>query len=339
MSNKLLSLENLWITYYKGNKSAYAVRGVSLEVNYNQVVGIVGESGSGKSTLGHSIIGLLPNNAKVEKGKIIFEETDLAKINKSDFYRFRGKRGIFMIFQDPMTSLNPTIKVKEQLVEIIKNRPNENSVNTLSHWFIGKVNKSEIVRDEKQLIESLKKVGFRNPDEILDKYPHQLSGGERQRIMIAMAYLLKPKLLIADEPTTALDVITQAQVLKMLLELKEEYKSSIIFISHDITLVSQISDKVIVMYGGIVMEEASSEEILKNPLNPYTKGLVASIPNYFKGKGKISSIPGFPPNIFELPQGCPFNPRCNLAMSVCKSQLPKLKSIGESHSVACHLYS
>jgi len=335
--DKLLIIDDLWISYYKDGKKAYAIRGLNLEVNYNQIVGIVGESGSGKSTLGHAIVGLLPSNSRVEKGRILFEGTNLTKINRRDFYRFRGKNAIFMIFQDPMSSLNPTMKIYDQLREAVQGKRSSNEDFSLTRWFLGNIRK-DIIIENKDIIEALKKVGFKNPKEILVKYPHQLSGGERQRIMIAMAYLLKPKLLIADEPTTALDVVTQAQVLKMLLELKDEYKTSIIFISHDITLVSQISDRILVMYGGILMEDGSSEEILKNPLNPYTKGLISSLPIYFKGEGRISPIPGFPPNIFNLPAGCPFHPRCSSNMSICKLQMPKIKKIGESHYVACHLY-
>ncbi len=337
MDNKLLIIRDLWISYSKGGKRGYAVRGVDLEIERNQIIGIVGESGSGKSTLGHAIIGLLPNNAKIEKGNIIFEGTDLTKVRKEDYFKFRGKNGIFIIFQDPMTSLNPTMKIRDQLGEILKNEPRKDEFSH-STLFFG-YRKKNIVREVDELKESLKKVGFRNPDEILSKYPHQLSGGERQRTMIAMAYLLKPKVLIADEPTTALDVINQAIVLKMLMELKEEYKTSIIFITHDLTLISQISDKIAVMYGGMILEYGKSEDIIKDPLNPYTKGLLSSIPDSFKGESRVSSIPGFPPNIFSLPSGCPFYPRCSSSMKICESQIPKEKYVGDIHYVRCHLYS
>lgn len=341
--SRLLHINDLWISYFKGNKKGFAIRGVDLTIDYNQIVGIVGESGSGKSTLAHAIVGLLPRNSKVEKGEILFEGKNLIEVRKEDLYKFRGKNGIFMIFQDPMTSLNPTMKISEQLGEIIKNKPSNGTTKNglfLTPKIIRRgLRKDLVLKDYGELREALKKVGFRNPDETLSKYPHQLSGGERQRIMIAMAYLLKPKVLIADEPTTALDVITQAQVLKMLIELKEEFRTSIMFISHDIALISQISDRIVVMYGGMIMEEGYNEDIVKNPLHPYTKGLISSIPNYFKGEGKISSIPGFPPNIFNLPSGCPFHPRCSLSIQVCKQRIPEDKKVGESHNVRCYLYS
>lgn len=339
MSNRLLEIKDLWITYSKGNSKAQVIRGVNLEVESNEILGIVGESGSGKSTLGYAIIGLLPANAKVEKGNIIFEGEDLLKVPKSMLYKYRGRK-IFMIFQDPMTSLNPTMRIEDQLAEVINGKGIINDSYFPLHWFISYRRRENISNRElrSELLEVLKKVGFKYPEIILRKYPHELSGGERQRVMIALAYLLKPKLLIADEPTTALDMITQAHVIKLLFSLKEDYNTSIIFISHDIMLVKAISDRIVVMYAGMIMEESSSEEISNNPLHPYTKGLLDSIPNTYKEEGKLNPIPGYPPNIFNIPEGCPFNPRCKFVMNSCKTDKPILKPIKADHYVACHLY-
>jgi peptide/nickel transport system ATP-binding protein len=328
----VLEVKDLWVSYTRGGIRAYALRGINMSLERREVMGVVGESGSGKSTLGHAVAGLLPPNSIVERGSITLEGKDLTKMR--DLFRVRGT-GVFVIFQDPMTSLNPIMKVKDQLAEALQVREERESLpSPFIRW---SRRRSLDNRTEREFLEALTRVRFRSPQEVLEKYPHQLSGGERQRVMIAMAYILRPKVLVADEPTTALDVITQAQVMKMLLSLREEQGTAILLISHDVMLVSKLSDRMMVMYGGMVMEEGSSEELTKSPLHPYTKGLLASVPTQFKGEGRVKQIPGYPPNIFSMPQGCPFHPRCEMAMEVCRKVTPQESRRGE-HNVSCHLY-
>ncbi|BCS93534.1 ABC transporter ATP-binding protein [Metallosphaera javensis (ex Sakai et al. 2022)] len=324
-----LKVEDLWVSYYLEGREAFAVRDIYLDVGKGEVVGVVGESGSGKSTLAHAIIGLLPRNSRISKGRILFKGRDITKVKTDQRYLYRGTN-IFMIFQDPMSSLNPTMKIRDQLQEAIDVRSGRRG------WSVGmwKPPKGD---NEEEIVDSLERVGIKRPRVIMEKYPHQLSGGERQRIMIAMAYLLKPSLLIADEPTTALDMITQAQVMRLLSELRENLGLSVLFISHDMVLVGQIADRIVVMYAGKAVEEGKAEEIIESPMHPYTKGLINSIPDGYKNEKRIESIPGSPPNILKLPSGCSFNPRCKLAMEKCISEDPETRVLG-GRKVACHLY-
>jgi len=338
--NKVLEIERLSILYRIRERKFRAVNDVYLSLEKGEILGLVGESGSGKSTLAHAIIGLLPVNAVIESGSIIFLGKDLTKVRYKDFHKFRGYRGMTMIFQDPMTSLNPTMTVYEQLEEALIERKQRIGWGDFNPFIkIFPQNKRKIRGEfEKEVLEALNKTGIRYAKEIMRKYPHQLSGGERQRVMIAMNYLLKPSLLIADEPTTSLDVINQFKILKLLLELREELGTSILFISHDISLVLQIADKVAVMYAGSIIEEGISDEIYEKPLHPYTIGLLKSIPTKFKGDGRISQISGSPPDPMNLPNGCPFHPRCSFAYELCKRNYPNLLN-KSGRKVACHLYS
>ncbi|MEM0271105.1 MAG: ABC transporter ATP-binding protein [Thermoprotei archaeon] len=323
-----------------------AVRNISLEVGKGEIVGLVGESGSGKSTLALTIPRLLPKGAVVE-GFVEFMGVNLLKLPERQMPKYRGT-GITMIFQEPLTSLNPVMSIGDQLAEAVavssdlrrgvvfrQGAPPTDTTFTAAKLGVKRFDSH--VKSER-VINALEKVGIREPIETLKKYPHQLSGGERQRVMIAMAYLLAPKLLIADEPTTALDVTTQAQILRLLLELRKEVGTAIILISHDLLVVGQIADRVYVFYAGEIVECAPTHAIFKDPMHPYTKGLFASIPTIYKSQGRITPIGGDVPFMGQLPTGCKFHPRCPYVMENCKHIEPELKEVGENHFVRCHLY-
>ncbi|WP_069806868.1 ABC transporter ATP-binding protein [Vulcanisaeta thermophila] len=322
----VLNIENLHVAYTTQDGNIEAIRDVSLSLRKGEVLGIVGESGSGKSTLALFITGLLPKNAQVK-----FKEVTIMGNTANNYAQLRSilnnlrGTGIFMIPQDPFSSLNPLMKIKEQMAEAY--------ITKLKRTKGIKLNINEI--EDKELTEYLKRVNIPDPQITLYKYPHQLSGGQIQRIMIAMALILEPRILIADEPTTALDVITQIQILNELRKLINELETSIIFITHDIALASIISDRVAVMYGGFFMETGNTLEILKEPLHPYTKGLIASIPNKRKHEGPLSEIQGiYIPSKYE---GCPFWPRCPHTTDTCKAQTPILRKIN-NRLVRCFLY-
>jgi peptide/nickel transport system ATP-binding protein len=340
-----LRVSDLWVDYRTKSAWASAVRGVDLAVSGGEVLGVVGESGSGKSSLALAIMKLLPANART-RGKIEVLGRDMVTVPKNEAYRYRGV-GMTMIFQEPMTSLNPVMRVSNQLSEALESR--------------GEHYKSEVFRTDsteapreadprfalgpgrptppgKAVVEALRQVRISDPERTAAKYPHELSGGERQRVMIAMCFLLHPRLLVADEPTTALDVTTQAQVLSLLMGLSREEGTAVIFVSHDILVVGQIAQRVAVMYAGEVVELGPTEAVLKNPMHPYTKGLIQSIPAGFKGESRIEQIAGAPPDIMKLPAGCKFNPRCRFAFERCRVEDTKLKEVERGHFVACHLY-
>jgi peptide/nickel transport system ATP-binding protein len=318
-----LSIEDLQVIYRTPNGVIPAVRGVSLSLSEGEVLGIVGESGSGKSTLVFAIAGLLPKNAVVRARKFLILNYDVLK-SPNVFHKLRGS-GVFMIFQDPFSSLNPLMRIRDQLAEA----------------YVTKVRQTKGVKigindvDDKELVEYLKRVNIPDPQIILYRYPHQLSGGQIQRIMIAMALILEPRILLADEPTTALDVITQAQVLHELRRLVDEIRTSMIFITHDIALASAMSDRLAVMYGGLLMEVGNTESVIMEPLHPYTQGLIASIPSKSKYEGLLNEIKGFyvPTDL----NGCPFAPRCPYAKDICVKSLPELRMVN-NRLVRCHLY-
>jgi peptide/nickel transport system ATP-binding protein len=309
----LLRIEDLVVEYTSERGKVRAVDGVSLNVEKGKLVSIVGESGCGKSTLAYSIIRLSPG--KVIRGKILFEGKDLTQLSDKQMREIRGKE-ISMIFQDPMTSLDPLEKIGTQIVETIKAHEN--------------VKKEEALLRAKEL---LKKVGI--PEDRVYSYPHQLSGGQRQRVMIAMAIALNPKLLIADEPTTALDVIVQEKILEILGELKNQ-GMGIILITHDLALAVEKSDFVAVMYAGWLVEFASAKEIVENPLHPYTQGLINSIPDLWIDRPP-KPLKGFPPDLTNPPSGCRFHLRCEKAMPKCKKEVPPCIKIG-NRMVRCFLY-
>jgi len=313
----LLEIKDLKVIYEMGDKAVEAVSGANLNVRKGEVLGLVGESGSGKTTLGLSVIRLLPYNAKIISGEIVFEGEDLLKYDEKDMKKIRGRR-IAMIFQDPFSSLNPVSRIKDHFIELFR-----------SHY--KNISYEEIIKRSRELLKLVEV-----PSDKLDSYPHQLSGGQRQRIAIALAIALEPDLIIADEPTSSLDVLVEAQVMELFRELKRSRDISMIFITHNMALVSEIADRIAVMYAGKIVEIADAEEIFINPMHPYTQALMASVPEVGVYK-KLRAIPGEPPSLMNPPRGCRFHPRCSYVMDICRSIEPTLKKVGD-HYVACHLY-
>lgn len=317
----ILQVENLTTSFLTSNGEVQAVRGVSFSVGKGEILGIVGESGSGKSVTSMSILRLLADTARIKDGSILFEGEDLTKVSKKKLREIRGNK-ISMIFQDPMSSLNPLIPVGKQVSEMIK----------IHHPKMGKEERKA------QVMELFAKVRIPEPEKRYHSFPHEFSGGMRQRVMIAMALANKPELLIADEPTTALDVTIQDQILRQLRELDKEYGASIIFITHDLGVVAELCDRVLVMYGGLIMEEARIEDIFERPGHPYTMGLLHSIPDVEQEKSeRLEPIPGSPPDMTNPPAGCPFAPRCSYARKMCAGSLPDFVEVGEGHRTRCFL--
>ena len=318
----ILTVNNLKTTFLTGSGAVQAVRGISFQVGKGEIVGIVGESGSGKSVSSMSILRLLPGTARIDReSSIVFDGQELTGLTPKQLRQIRGKR-IAMIFQDPMSSLNPLIPVGKQVEEMLK------------------IHHKELTREQLrgQVLELFGQVRIPEPEKRLKEFPHQFSGGMRQRVMIAMALANKPDLLIADEPTTALDVTIQDQILKQLRTLQQESGASIIFITHDLGVVAELCQRVLVMYGGLIMEEAPIDDLFENPGHPYTMGLMASIPALNQDKtGRLPSIPGSPPDMTNPPQGCPFAPRCPYARKICAAQCPPYVSLGENRRSMCWL--
>ncbi|MDD4377928.1 MAG: ABC transporter ATP-binding protein [Eubacteriales bacterium] len=315
----ILEVKGLKTSFMTSGGEVKAVRGVSFDVIKGEVLGIVGESGSGKSVTNMSILHLLAGTGKIVGGEIKFEGKDLTAMGNRDIRKVRGAK-ISMIFQDPMSSLNPLITVGSQVYEMIEEHN-------------PKMRKEEI---KKEVIRLFDLVRIPQPDKRYKSYPHEFSGGMRQRVMIAMALACKPDILIADEPTTALDVTIQDQILKLLKSLQNEFGMSIIFITHDLGVVAEICSRVIVMYGGLIMEEALVDDLFENPSHPYTKGLLQSIPNINQDKSKkLLSIPGSPPDMTNPPKGCPFSPRCPYARNICAEKMPPYTNISEMHRSMC----
>lgn len=320
--NNLLEVRNLRTHFYTEDGIVPAVDGVDFTLKPGQTLGIVGESGCGKSITSMSIMRLIPNPpGKIVGGEIIFDQKDLLNMSDAEMRRIRGN-DISMIFQEPMTSLNPVYTIGSQIMEAI-----------MLHQKLDKKAARE------KCIEMLKLVGIPRADEVVDDYPHQFSGGMRQRVMIAMALSCNPKLLIADEPTTALDVTIQAQILELMKELKEKLNTAIMLITHDLGVVAEMADHIIVMYAGKVVEEGSAEEIFGDPKHPYTIGLLNSKPNLNRTSARLDVIPGSVPNPLAIPEGCAFNPRCSHAMDICREKMPKLDSIGQGRQARCWLYN
>lgn len=311
-------------TYFKTDDGMVkAVDDVSFNLKKGQTLGIVGESGSGKSVTNLSIMRLIPSPpGRIVGGEIIFEGKDILKMNNNELRNLRGNK-ISMIFQDPMTCLNPFLRVSTQLIETIRLHQG--------------LNKKEA---KAKAIEMLNKVGIPAPERRVDNYPHQFSGGMRQRVMIAMALSCNPEILIADEPTTALDVTIQAQILELMQKLAADFGTSTILITHDLGVVAGMCDEVCVMYAGKIVERASNDDIFDDPKHPYTQGLIKSVPRMDDEKGgKLFSIEGQPPNVIDLPDCCPFHPRCSRIMEICKSKYPKQILLDEgARSVSCWLY-
>lgn len=317
----MLQVNQLLTQFYSENGKVNAVNRVSFELYEGQTVCLVGESGCGKSATAMSIMGLIdPSSGQVSNGEIRFEGQDLLNMKKGDLRRLRGK-DFSMIFQEPMSSLNPVLTIGQQIIEPI-----------IEHELISKK------EAKKKALELINLVGIGRPEEIFKSYPHQLSGGMLQRIMIAIAISCNPRLLIADEPTTALDVTIQAQILELLRDLKKEKNMAMLLITHDLGVVAEVADYVIVMYAGKVIEQGPVLELFKNPKHPYTKGLLAAKPIINQRKERLYTIPGQVPNLADLQPSCYFNDRCEQCMSICKTTQPSMKQVEERHEVACWLY-
>jgi oligopeptide transport system ATP-binding protein len=317
---KILEVKNLQTSFFTHLGEVKAVDGISFAISPGEAIGIVGESGSGKSVTSLSIMRLLSFPGKVVGGSVVFEGKNLIDLSEKEMERIRGNE-ISMIFQDPMTSLNPVFTIGEQIMESL-----------IRHQGL---NRGEA---KKKAIEMLALVGIPSPDKRVDQYPHEFSGGMRQRAMIAMALSCQPKLLIADEPTTALDVTIQAQILELMKELKEKLNTSIIMITHDLGVVAEICSRIIVMYGGIVVEQGDRKDVFYNSKHPYTWGLLRSIPNIeTKEKKRLIPIDGQPPDLLRPPKGCPFCPRCDYAMKICEQERPPYTEFGNGHNTACWL--
>jgi peptide/nickel transport system ATP-binding protein/oligopeptide transport system ATP-binding protein len=314
----LLSVRNLQVLFAGEYGDFAAVDDVSFDLAPGEVLGIVGESGSGKSVTALSIMGLLPKPpARVGRGSIVFEGEDLLTYDEAAMRRIRGP-GIGMIFQEPMTSLNPVFTIGNQLMETVR-----------VHERAGKK------RQRDRAIEMLAKVGIAEPARRMDDHPHQLSGGMRQRVMIAMALICNPRLLIADEPTTALDVTIQQQILELLLDLREEFRMAIMIITHNMGVVAETADRVVVMYAGKIVEQAPVEGLFARPAHPYTRGLLDSIPKLGDDRRRLKTIPGTLPNPAAVPPGCRFEPRCTWRAGVCVAEVPPLVPIANGHDSAC----
>ncbi|NRD78191.1 ABC transporter ATP-binding protein [Bacillus sp. BRMEA1] len=319
----ILKINNLKVSFQSGKKLLPAVDGVSFELREGEILGIVGESGSGKSVTSLASMGLIPSPpGKIEHGDIVFEGENLNNISEKEWRKIRGNQ-ISMIFQEPMTSLNPLFTIGNQLMEALKLHTD--------------LSKAEI---KARCIELLRLVGIPRAEGILKEYPHQLSGGMRQRVMIAMAMACNPRVLIADEPTTALDVTIQAQILALMKDLNEKTNTSIILITHDLGVVAEICERVIVMYAGQIVEHGDVRTILKNPQHPYTKGLLKSVPDLRGKKDRLYSIPGTVPLPGSVKKGCRFAARCTEVFGRCHEESPELYALEkEGHEVRCFLHT
>jgi peptide/nickel transport system ATP-binding protein len=318
MVEHFLSIQHLSIEYSTIRGQVKAVTDVSLHLDKGSTLGVVGESGCGKSTLGFAILNLLPASGKVVGGKIILDQTNILEKSEEELRRIRGGE-ISMIFQDPMTSLNPLMRIRDHFSELLKiHRPS--------------ITRQDSIAESSKLLDTL---GIAR--ERLNDYPHQFSGGMRQRVMIGLALALNPKLVIADEPTTALDVIVEAQILELLKKLKSEYGLTLVLITHNIGIVAEMADTIAVMYAGKIAELGTTKEIFADPLHPYTKGLLESTPNIVHPERSMRPIPGSPPDLINLPHGCKFHPRCPRVFEPCRTLEPvPLEHRGRL--VACHLY-
>ena len=314
----LLQVKGLrtWFHTFKG--VVKAVDDVSFDIRVGEVLAVVGESGGGKSVTGFSVIRLIDEPGRIESGEILFAGRDLMKLSEREMNRVRGK-DISMVFQDAMTSLNPVYTIGQQIDEVLR-----------LHTSMGRADR------RRASVELLRSVGISNPEGRLGSYPHQFSGGMRQRVVIAIALAARPRLIIADEPTTALDVTVQAQILRLMTDLIHAEGCSLMLITHDLAVVSEIADRINVMYCGRIVESGSARAVIDGSLHPYTLGLINSIPDLNREQGRFKTIPGIVPNMFDLPQGCRFSPRCERAQDLCRTSVPELRELEPGHCVACH---
>ncbi len=321
MSRVVLSIRNLEVNYYTLRGIVNAVDNLSLDIYEGETIAIVGESGSGKTTLARAILRILPSNASIDKGSILFringsKEIDLARATEEELEKIRGDM-ITMIFQEPSVALSPVHKIIVQITDHLEKKGIDR----------GKL--------REQAINLMKRLRMPNPEAVLDMYPHELSGGMKQRVVIASALITRPRIIIADEPTTALDVTVQAQILRLLIELKRDLKSTVIFITHNLAIAAEIADRIAVMYAGQLVEVADKYTLFESPQHPYTKGLLKSIPKPHVDE-EIEPIPGEPPSLVNPPKGCRFHPRCPIADFVCMKERPRLERKSSGSLVACH---
>ncbi|MDD3599080.1 MAG: ABC transporter ATP-binding protein [Bacillota bacterium] len=322
MGEPLLEIRNLKTCFYTEDGVVPAIENVSFSLDKGETIGIVGESGSGKSVTALSVMRLIPNPpGRIECGEIIFEGENLLEKRMDQMRGIRGN-DIAMIFQEPMTSLNPVLTVGDQIMEAI-----------LLHQKLSKQDAKD------KAVHMLRLVGIPSPERRVNDYPHQMSGGMRQRVMIAMALSCNPKLLIADEPTTALDVTVQAQILELMMALKDDLGTSVMLITHDLGVIAETADKVVVMYAGNVVEKAGVRELFREPAHPYTMGLLGSIPKLNEDSKRLQSIEGVVPSPFNMPKGCRFSPRCGHAMDICREREPVFAKIADGHHVSCWKYA
>lgn len=314
---KLIDIKNLRVDFELRSGRVRAVRDVSLVINKGERLGIVGESGAGKSVLGFSLINLISKPGKITGGQIIFDGRDLTKLNADQMRHIRGNE-ISMIFQDPMMTLNPVLTIGTQMKETI-----------LAHMDVSDKEAEAICLDK------LHKVYIPSPEKRLKQYPHEFSGGMRQRIVIAISLLTSPKLIIADEPTTALDVTIQAEIMDLLLELCKTENMGLILITHDLAVVSEVTQRIAVLYAGKVVELGAADQLIKNPQHPYTKGLIQALPQMAGGKRRLNQIPGMMPSLLNMPKGCPFEPRCTVSCERCKTEIPTLHELENGAQAAC----
>ncbi|MFH1241214.1 MAG: ABC transporter ATP-binding protein [Pseudomonadota bacterium] len=318
MKKPLLSVQDLRVNFVGNGKVARAVDGVSFDIGAGETVCLVGESGCGKTVSALTILGLVPiPPGQVMGGKVLFEENNLLEFGEEELQKIRGNR-IAMVFQEPLTSLNPVFTIGDQIKEAIE---------------VHEQVEPEVL--DQRVIQLLKDVGIPSAEARLNDYPHQLSGGQRQRVMIAMALACNPDLVIADEPTTALDVTIQAQILRLFESLKETRSMSVLYITHDLGVVANIADRVYVMYAGCIAEQGNTVQIFREPRHPYTQGLLASLPSRSKRGKRLHSIPGAVPDPAHKPAGCPFHPRCRYAIDNCKSRFPEMCDYGNGHLSRC----
>ena len=313
----LLSVQDLHTSFFTDSGEVHAVNGVSFNLDEGEILGIVGESGSGKSVTAYSIMQILESTGKVVGGRILYKGEDLTQWSESKLAQFRGKC-VSIIFQDPMTSLNPVFTIGNQLIEAITLHTEKRGKDA---W--------------DRAVELLSLVGINEPERRMKQYPHEHSGGMRQRVMIAMALACEPDILIADEPTTALDVTIQAQILELIQSLQKKLGMAVILVTHDLGVIAEMCDNIIVMYGGRICERGTANEIFYNPKHEYTKGLLRSIPNVKDMKQRLVPIAGSPINIINLPKGCPFCARCDNCMKICLDQIPMELDINENHKASC----
>jgi oligopeptide/dipeptide ABC transporter ATP-binding protein len=317
MTELLLKVENLSVNYRRGRQRVQAVRGVSFELKKGEALGVVGESGCGKSTLALTLLRLLPENAsEVSSGRIVFQGRDLLRLPQEELRRVRGG-DIGMVFQDPFSALNPVLTVGEQMEEALEAHGEEPAT--------------------RRVMSLLEKVQLPDSQRVYHSYPHQISGGQRQRVCIAMAIASGPKLLIADEPTTALDVTVQKEILNLLDHLRRDLNMAVLFITHNMGLLAERTDRLAVMYAGEIVELGATQDVLKSPLHPYAQGLLQSLPRLVKTQGRLPVLPGQPPDLRAVPSGCPFHPRCPRIFEPCPGQHPDLRA-SAGRDVGCHLY-